>query len=107
MSVSGSESDGTLPRKRARGDDGLDMNGQNHGHGGGGVLPPLSPSLLGVEPLDELVREVADFVHGKIGMRAHDLGDAKIEVEGRVGVIRERGGGGRIGMPVVCETGTL
>jgi hypothetical protein len=93
MSASGSESDQTAPRKRARGED------------GGGVLPPLSVSILGVDPVDELVREVADFVHAMIGMRAHDLGDARIEVEAKVGVVRERGKGTRLTLPVTCETG--
>jgi polynucleotide 5'-triphosphatase len=93
MSASGSESDQAVPRKRPRGED------------GSSVLPPLSVSILGVDPVDELVREVADFVHAMIGMRAHDLGDARIEVEAKVGVVRERGTGTRLMLPVTSETG--
>ncbi|KAF8158042.1 CYTH-like domain-containing protein [Crassisporium funariophilum] len=55
------------------------------------TLPPLSLSILGVEPLDEFIKEIADFVHHMI-------------VEAKVGVLRERGGGGRIGLPVLVET---
>jgi polynucleotide 5'-triphosphatase len=86
MSASGSDSEPGAPR---------------------GPLPPLSVSILGVDPQDELIREVADFVYATISARAHDLGDARIEVEAKVGVVRERASGQRLMLPVTCETGAF
>jgi len=69
-------------------------------------LPPLSLSILGVEPLDEFIREVADFVHHLITTRPADLkGD--IEVEAKIGVLRERGTGNRLQLPVLVETSMI
>jgi len=67
-------------------------------------LPPLSLSILGVEPVDEFIREIADFIHHMIINRP-DLGaDAKVEVEAKVGVLRERVSGQRLQLPVLVET---
>jgi len=66
-------------------------------------LPPLSLSILGVEPLDEFIREIADFVHHMI-MTRPDLGDAKVEVEAKVGVLRDKVQGHRLILPVLVET---
>ncbi|KAI9573568.1 CYTH-like domain-containing protein [Boletus coccyginus] len=67
-------------------------------------LPPLSVSILGVEPLDEFIREIADFVHHMITTR-HNMGpDAKVEVEAKLGVLRDRATGKRISLPVLVET---
>ena len=67
------------------------------------VLPPLSLSILGVEPLDEFIREVADFVHHLISTRPADL-QGEIEVEAKIGVLRERGTGNRLQLPILVET---
>ncbi|KAI0269807.1 CYTH-like domain-containing protein [Gloeopeniophorella convolvens] len=66
-------------------------------------MPPLSLSILGVEPLDEFIREVADFVHHLISTRPPDLrGD--VEVEAKIGVLRDKGSGNRLQLPVLVET---
>ncbi|KAI0632523.1 mRNA capping enzyme [Trametes polyzona] len=70
---------------------------------GGGALPPLSLSILGVEPLDEFIRDVADFIHHHICTRPMDLGGV-VEVEARIGIIRERDTGKRLQLPVRTET---
>ncbi|KAL1745264.1 CYTH-like domain-containing protein [Schizophyllum fasciatum] len=73
-----------------------------------GALPPLSLSILGVEPLDEFTLEIADFIHHTIMTRKSnaELGvrESKIEVEVKIGVIRETGTGMRLRMPVLVET---
>ncbi|KAF5389190.1 hypothetical protein D9757_003413 [Collybiopsis confluens] len=64
-------------------------------------LPPLSLSILGVEPLDEFIKEIADFIHHMIISRP-DL-PGKVEVEAKIGLLRERNGG-RLLLPVLVET---
>lgn len=65
-------------------------------------LPPLSLSILGVEPLDEFIKEIADFIHHMITSRP-DL-PGLVEVEAKIGLLRERGGGGRVLLPILVET---
>ena len=67
-------------------------------------LPPLSVSILGVEPLDEFIREIADFVHHMVTTRPNMGPDAKVEVEAKLGVLRDRTTGKRISLPVLVET---
>jgi len=105
--VSGSESDVDYthrPPKRARHSSPSDRartNGRTATSSS--VLPPLSLSILGVEPLDEFIREVADFIHHSITTRPADLkGD--IEVEAKIGVLKDRGTGNRLQLPVLVET---
>lgn len=74
---------------------------------GNAKLPPLSLSILGVEPMDEFIKEIADFVHHMILNRPNIPGN--IEVEAKVGVLREKipgggAGGPRIALPVLVET---
>ncbi|KAJ3867706.1 MAG: CYTH-like domain-containing protein [Lentinula lateritia] len=64
-------------------------------------LPPLSLSILGVEPLDEFIKEIADFIHHMIISRPDLPGN--VEVEAKIGLLRERGGG-RLSLPVLVET---
>ena len=66
-------------------------------------LPPLSLSILGVEPLDEFILEIANFVHHMI-MTRPDFSDAKVEVEAKIGVLRDSGSGHRLMLPVLVET---
>ncbi|KAI0004543.1 mRNA triphosphatase CET1 [Russula compacta] len=105
--VSGSESDadyGPRPPKRARRTpppDRARTNGRTTTSSS--VLPPLSLSILGVEPLDEFIREVADFVHHLITTRPADL-QGEIEVEAKVGVLKDRVTGNRLQLPVLVET---
>ncbi|KIJ62601.1 hypothetical protein HYDPIDRAFT_93898 [Hydnomerulius pinastri MD-312] len=67
-------------------------------------LSPLSLSILGVEPLDEFIREIADFVHHMIMTRPNMGPDAKVEVEAKLGILRDRNSGQRISLPVLVET---
>lgn len=72
-------------------------------------LPPLSLSILGVEPLDEFIREIADWVHHMIMTRpgAAEYPGGKVEVEAKIGVLRDRVTGARFGLPVLVETGVF
>lgn len=65
-------------------------------------LPPLALSILGVEPLDEFVREIADFVHHMICTRPDSPG--QVEVEAKIGVLRDKASGNRIQLPILVET---
>ena len=71
--------------------------------GSGNGLPLLAPSILGVEPLDEFIREIADFVHYTISTRPPDAGGS-VEVEAKIGVLKERGSGQRVQLPVLVES---
>ncbi|CAL1712487.1 unnamed protein product [Somion occarium] len=66
------------------------------------ALPPLSLSILGVEPLDEFIVEVADFIHHMI--RTKPEGPGLVEVEAKVGVLRDKGTGQRLQLPILVET---
>ncbi|KAJ7212243.1 CYTH-like domain-containing protein [Mycena pura] len=70
------------PQKRAR-------QSSSTEHENGTTLPPLSLSILGVEPLDEFIKEIADFVYLHIMNRPQDAG-GKIEVEAKVGLLRDK-----------------
>ncbi|KAI0712672.1 mRNA triphosphatase CET1 [Earliella scabrosa] len=113
----------TRPPKRARRSSPYDAHGMSNGNGtghgdhererdredgneageGGSGLPLLSPSIIGVEPLDEFIREIADFIHYHIYNRPQDAAGA-VEVEAKIGVLRERGGDQRLQLPVLVET---
>lgn len=67
-------------------------------------MPPLSLSILGVEPVDEFIREVADFIYHMIGMRPRDIPGAMVEVEAKIGILRDRLSGNRLNLPVLTET---
>jgi polynucleotide 5'-triphosphatase len=104
--VSGSESDADhsqRPYKRVRRSPSSDRARTN---GTTSVLPPLSLSILGVEPLDEFIREIADFIHHLIATRPPDL-QGEIEVEAKMGVIKDRGTGNRLQLPVLVETSVI
>jgi len=78
-------------------------NGKSNGNGRSySPLPPLSLSILGVEPLDEFIREVADFIHHMISTRPEGAG--QVEVEAKIGVLRDKMSGQRIQLPVLVET---
>lgn len=67
-------------------------------------IPPLSLSILGVEPMDEFIREIADFIYHMIGMRPRDSPGAMVEVEAKIGILRDRLSGNRLNLPVLTET---
>ena len=71
------------------------MNGQDH-------LPPLSLSILGVEPTDEFIREVADWTHAQI-LVGREMG-GQVEVEAKLGVLKFPQSEERINYPVLVET---
>ncbi|KAF9046089.1 mRNA capping enzyme [Panaeolus papilionaceus] len=97
------------PMKRARQDSSSqDMRENSNGHAQGSqmTLPPLSLSILGVEPLDEFIKEVADFVHHMIMTRplADVAPHARVEVEAKIGILKDKGTGTRYSLPVCVET---
>lgn len=67
-------------------------------------LPPLSVSILGVEPLDEFIREIADFVHHMIMTRPTNAPNARVEVEAKIGILKYRNSNNRFALPVLVET---
>ena len=88
------------PKRQRRSPPQREMNGNNGAHAH--ALPPLSLSILGVEPLDEFIREVADFVHHMIVTRTERVGS--VEVEAKIGVLRDKVSGQRLQFPVLVET---
>lgn len=82
-----------------------DPNGTGHASSSSQHLQPLSLSILGVEPLDEFIKEVADFVYHMI-MTRPDIPAGKVEVEAKIGVLRDRVSGQRLALPVLVETST-
>lgn len=108
---SDSEHDGhRSPKRQRRTTPPRESNGNSSTHVGvkreHGSLPPLSLSILGVEPLDEFVREVADFIHHMIMTRKEHVGSAEgnVEVEAKVGILRDKASGQRLQFPVLVET---
>jgi hypothetical protein len=111
MSDTGSDSDDGgisrtrhLPPEDADGDGdmeevNLNINDQSQ------ALPPLSLSILGVEPIDEFIREVADFISHMITTKPDHL-RGSIEVEAKVGILRDRNSGQRLSLPVLVESST-
>ena len=94
--------DDTRPTKRARHSPPPgSMNGNGHSSD---ALPPLSLSILGVEPLDEFTNEIADFIHHHIVNRPPGL-TGHIEVEAKLGVLKGKGTEQRLAIPVNTETG--
>ncbi|EKM51617.1 uncharacterized protein PHACADRAFT_261863 [Phanerochaete carnosa HHB-10118-sp] len=96
---SGADHDAQRPAKRARHGT---PPAESNGHEQHFEMPPLSLSILGVEPMDEFIREVADFVHHTI-MNRPDRGGV-VEVEAKIGVLREKASGQRLVFPVLVET---
>src|SRR6266571_4928802 len=76
---------------------------ETNGHTSGLELPSLSLSILGVEPFDEFIKEIADFIHHTV-MTRPDIPNARIEVEAKIGILRERSSGQRLALPVLVET---
>ncbi|EJC98104.1 mRNA capping enzyme [Fomitiporia mediterranea MF3/22] len=64
-------------------------------------LKPLSLSILGVEPLDEFIREIADFIYECIRTRP-DV-DGQVEVEAKLGLLKYRDDNVRVAFPVRSE----
>ena len=64
-------------------------------------MPPLSLSIIGVEPLDEFIREVADWVQHMVSTRQER--DGTVEVEAKIGMLKDANGQ-RLNLPVTTET---
>ena len=75
-----------------------------NGHPPERTLPPLSLSILGVEPLDEFIREVADWIQHVVTTRQEHEG--AVEVEAKIGVLRDQTGQ-RYSLPVLTEASTF
>lgn len=114
MSGSESESDASAsaspsvsaPRKRPRRSSSPPPNGhatRSPPRAPDAPLPALSLSILGVEPIDEFIREIADFVHRMILTRPPGL-RGNVEVEAKIGVLKDKASGQRIGLPVLVES---
>ena len=69
-------------------------------------LRPLSLSILGVEPTDEFILEIADWIHSLIKARPAGL-DGQIEVEAKLGVLKYKDANTRLKHPVRVETSTF
>lgn len=94
------------PLKRSRRATSPTRNESNgHASGSGHSLQPLSLSILGVEPLDEFIKEIADFVQHMIKTRP-DYPNGKVEVEAKIGVLRDRHTAQRLTLPILVETST-
>ena len=91
------------PMKRVRRSPSPPSERTSNGHTSGSELPSLSLSILGVEPVDEFIKEIADFIHHTITTRP-DIPNARIEVEAKIGILRERSSGQRLALPVLVET---
>ena len=68
-------------------------------------LPPMSHSFIGVEPVDEFILEIADWIHGLVTSRPPGT-PGKIEVEAKLGLMKYHNGDTRIVFPVRTETST-
>jgi hypothetical protein len=103
MSGTRSSTSPSPSKRRRRPSDANRSNGSPH-HAT--TLPPLSLSILGVEPVDEFMKEVADFVHYTIHKRPRSEPNVKsrVEVEAKVGVLRDKSSGQRLALPVLVET---
>lgn len=103
-SRSPTDADDARPTKRARHSP---PPGSTNGNGhSSDVMPPLSLSILGVEPLDEFTMEIADFIHHHIANRPPGL-TGHVEVEAKLGVLKGKGTDQRLALPVLTETGAL
>lgn len=99
---SDSEQDGHRPPKRARHSP-PPSKANGNGHPPERSLPPLSLSILGVEPLDEFIRDVADWVQHVVTTRQERTGS--VEVEAKIGVLKDANGQ-RLSLPVTTEAST-
>ena len=59
---------------------------------------PLEPSFVNYEPLDEFIREVADWIH------YHANGQSNIEVEAKFGTHLNEETGTRLRLPILVES---
>jgi hypothetical protein len=59
---------------------------------------PLEPSFVNHEPLDEFIREVADWIY------SHANGEPNIEVEAKFGTQIDEGSGTRLRLPILVES---
>src|SRR6266498_2819321 len=91
---------GGPPMKRVRRSPSPPFQTPSNGHTSGLELPALSLSILAVEPVDEFIKEIADFVLHTI-MTRPDIPNARVEVEAKIGILRERSSGQRLALPVL------
>lgn len=59
---------------------------------------PLEPSFVNYEPLDEFIREVADWIH------CHANGQHNVEVEAKFGTQINDETGARLRLPILVES---
>lgn len=66
-------------------------------------LPPMSHSFIGIEPIDEFIVEIADWIHGLVKSRPPGA-PGVIEVEAKLGWLKYRESDDRVQFPVRNET---
>ncbi|KAF8315577.1 mRNA capping enzyme [Clavulina sp. PMI_390] len=64
--------------------------------------PPLEPSWINAEPVDEFVRDIGDFIASHAKGRSHI--EVKIQVEAKIGRIIDTRTNQRLALPVRSET---
>ena len=76
-----------------------DANETKHRPGSGRApAPSLEPSILNAEPFDEVMRYIADWLYNTVKGHSH------VEIEAKIGVLRDKGSGHRVSLPVLTET---
>lgn len=58
----------------------------------------LEPSILNAEPFDEVMRYIADWIYNTAA------GHANVEIEAKIGILKEKGSEERVALPVMTET---
>jgi polynucleotide 5'-triphosphatase len=61
---------------------------------------------LGVEPLDDFIKDISDFIH-YILTKDPRISGGKVEVEAKIGVLRDKTSGQRLQLPVMVETSNV
>ena len=70
-------------------------------------MPPMSHSFIGVEPVDEFVIEIADWIHNLVRNRPRGGPPGVIEVEAKLGLLKYKTSEDRVQFPVLTETSKL
>lgn len=67
-------------------------------------MPPMSHSFIGVEPIDEFIIEIADWIHNLVRSRPRGGPPGVIEVEAKLGMLKYKSSEERVKFPVLTET---
>ncbi|CAG8702096.1 6574_t:CDS:2, partial [Funneliformis mosseae] len=87
-----------VKRCRTEGDEEEETSSKSKTNGIGSKIPAvLEDSIFGIQPVNDFVRVVSDFLYYHVG-REH------IEIEAKLGVLVNKQTRERINLPVNCET---